>query len=143
MKETGKIIKLKGDKAVIRIDRKSACDKCRMCAIKPRSPHIDIALKNEAGAKTGDIVEVEMADHIVIKSSLFVYIIPLITAFVGLLIGLVFDKAVYQLIMFAGFLLIGFVIVFFVDKLVKNNKKYQQRITRIVLSENIQNDKEI
>ena len=140
MVETGKVIKLKGDRAVIRVDRKSACDNCRMCAIKPKSPHIDIILKNEVNAKIEDWVEIEIDDHVVVKSSLVVYTIPLITAFFGLLIGfLAFKEAAYQLIMFTGFLLVGFVVVFFIDKLIKNNKKYKQRITRIVTKE-VQND---
>lgn len=130
--ETGKVIKLKGNKAVIRVDRKSACDKCRMCALKPKSPHIDIALNNEINAKIDDTVEIEMADHVVIRSSLFVYIIPLITAFIGLLIGLVFDNVVYQLLLFTGFLIMGFVVLIFIEKLVRNNKKYQQKIVRVV-----------
>lgn len=133
MIETGKVIKLKGEKAVIRVDRKSGCEMCHMCAIKPKSPHIDITLKNGLNAKKGDTVEVEMADRVVIKSSFLVYTIPLITGFIGLLIGTVFSNMLYQLIMFAGFLILGFTILIFIDKLVKNNKKFVQKITRIVL----------
>jgi len=135
MTETGTVIKLKKDLAVVRIERKSACDSCKMCAIRPNSPHIDVNVKNEVSAKVNDIVEIYLTDGAVIKSSLIVYVIPLVFALIGLIIGLMFKNQVAQLLMFVGFLVLGFVCVYLIDRAIRRKEKYKQKILKILNKE--------
>ena len=59
MKEVGVVHKTKGSFAVVRFERKTACENCNMC-LKPREEmYVELRLKNKLNAKVGDIVEVE------------------------------------------------------------------------------------
>ena len=44
MTEQGKVIKIEKNEAVVRVQRKSACASCGMCAMKPKDSHIDCLL---------------------------------------------------------------------------------------------------
>jgi len=135
MTETGIVIKLNKNFAVVRVERKSMCNSCKMCAIGPKAPHIDIKLKNEVFAKLNDKVEISIADGIVMKSSLIVYVVPLFFAFIGLLVGLLLTSEIMQLVLFLGFLTFGFLCVFLINIYIKNRPKYQQRIVRVLAEE--------
>ncbi|MCL1900919.1 MAG: SoxR reducing system RseC family protein [Firmicutes bacterium] len=132
MTEIGTVIKLNKNSAVVRIERKSMCNSCKMCGIASDAPHIDIRLKNDVSAKANDKVEISIADGIVIKSSLIVYLIPLFFAFIGLLIGLFFADEIIQLILFFGFLVLGFCCVILLNFFIKKNPKYQQKIVKVL-----------
>ena len=135
MTETGTVIKLNKNSAVVRVERKSACDSCRICAIRPGAPYIDINLKNDISAKLNDKVEIFLTDSIVIRSSLIVYLVPLFFSFIGLLIGLFFTNEIVQLILFFCFLVLGFFCIFLINIFIRKNPKYVQRIVKILKDE--------
>lgn len=135
MTETGTVIKLNKNTATVRVERKTACESCRICSIRPNASHIDINLKNDVSAKVNDRVEIFLTDSIVIKSSLIVYLVPLFFAFIGLLIGLFFKDAIIQLVLFFGFLVAGFFCIFLINIFVKKNPKYRQKIVKVLTKE--------
>ena len=88
MTEQGKVIKIEKNEAVVRVQRKSACASCGMCAMKPKDSHIDVRVENALEAKEGDLVQIKLESGSVAKISLLVYILPLAFAVAGMLTGI-------------------------------------------------------
>lgn len=72
MTEQGKVIKIEKNEAVVRVQRKSACASCGMCAMKPKDSHIDVRVENALEAKEGDLVQIKLESGSVAKISLLV-----------------------------------------------------------------------
>ena len=126
MTEQGKVIKIEKIEAVVRVQRKSACASCGMCAMKPKDSHIDVRVENALDAKEGDLVQIKLESGSVAKISLLVYILPLALAVAGMLTGIFCRLPDWaNLVLFAGLLAVGFIIVFLLDKKIAKSKKLQ------------------
>lgn len=126
MTEQGKVIKIEKNEAVVRVQRKSACAFCGMCAMKPKDSHIDVRVENALDAKEGDLVQIKLESGSVAKISLLVYILPLALAVAGMLTGIFCRLPDWaNLVLFAGLLAVGFIIVFLLDKKIAKSKKLQ------------------
>ena len=126
MTEQGKVIKIEKNEAVVRVQRKSACASCAMCAMKPKDSHIDVRVENALDAKEGDLVQIKLESGSVAKISLLVYILPLALAVAGMLTGIFCRLPDWaNLVLFAGLLAVGFIIVFLLDKKIAKSKKLQ------------------
>lgn len=126
MTEQGKVIKIEKNEAVVRVQRKSACASCGMCTMKPKDSHIDVRVENALDAKEGDLVQIKLESGSVAKISLLVYILPLALAVAGMLTGIFCRLPDWaNLVLFAGLLAVGFIIVFLLDKKIAKSKKLQ------------------
>ncbi|MDD4290773.1 MAG: SoxR reducing system RseC family protein [Clostridia bacterium] len=127
MTENGRVIGLEGDFAVVRFDRRSACDKCGMCGGSATDKHIDVRLKNDCDVKTGDGVVVEIKSQTVLLSAVIAYLIPLAVA-IGAMLVCYFAGAeewlTFTVFMLA--LLVGYLIVHWVAK--RFSKRIDMRI---------------
>ena len=54
MTERGVVSKVKGNKATVRFERQSACDKCHMCAVTKDGMKVEIVIENTLGANESD-----------------------------------------------------------------------------------------
>lgn len=122
MTERGVIAKIKGSRATVRFDRRSACDHCHMCAVTKDGMKVEVVVENTLNANVGDFVEVEMGERFVLAAAAIVYVIPLVLVGVGIGIGTVVSELAQILMAFGG-LIIGFVIAFLLDKFVIRKKK--------------------
>ncbi len=136
MTEIGRVIKIKNNEALVRIDRKSACSGCGVCAFKPSDLYIDIPLQNTLNAKTGDRVEVDITSGSVAKMSVTAYLLPLIFSVLLLVVGVIstFPEWVSILMFFVG-LVIGFFIVATIDKRVYRRKDNMPKMINILTEE--------
>ena len=126
MTEQGKVIKIEKNEAVVRVQRKSACASCGMCAMKPKDSHIAVRVENALDAKEGALVQIKLESGSVAKISLLVYILPLALAVAGMLTGIFCRLPDWaNLVLFAGLLAVGFIIVFLLDKKIAISKKLQ------------------
>lgn len=133
MTEQGKVIKTEKNEAIVRVQRKSACASCGMCAMKPKDSHIDVRVENALGVKEGDLVQIKMESGSVAKISLLVYILPLALAVAGMLIGIFCRLPEWaSLTLFAGFLIVGFLAVFLLDKKIAKSKKLQPVLLALI-----------
>ncbi len=140
MTERGMVAKIKGNKATVRFDRRSACDKCHMCAVTKDGMKVEVVVENTLGANVGDYVEVEMGEKYVLTAAAIVYVIPLVLIGVGIGIGTLINELAQALFALGG-LIVGFVIAILLDKLVIRKKKgFTPRMTAICTetTENIQ-----
>ena len=88
IKEQGVIQEIKSDKAVVRIQKTSACASCKTrdsCNVSNREMLIEV--KNNLQAKEGDLVELSVPEGTVLKLSLLVYFMPIIALMVGAFAG--------------------------------------------------------
>lgn len=116
------VAKVKGNKATVRFDRRSACDKCHMCATTKDGMKVEVVVENTLGANVGDYVEVEMGEKYVLTAAAIVYVIPLVLIGAGIGIGTLINELAQALFALGG-LIIGFVIAILLDRLVIRKKK--------------------
>ncbi|MEG3638957.1 SoxR reducing system RseC family protein [Magnetococcus sp. PR-3] len=107
MQEQGKVVELEGDFAIIATERKSACGNCggesscnTLSGGLGKKPILFRAY-NEAGAKRGDHVVLEIREGAFLSASFMAYLLPLIALFVvalfvrsiGLNMGMMVENA--------------------------------------------------
>lgn len=122
MTERGVVTKVKGTKATVQFDRKSACDSCHMCAVTRDGMKVQIVIENSLNAAVGDIVNVQMGERFVLTAALIVYIIPLVLVGIGVGVGSLLSELA-QVLLAVGGLVVGFVIAFLLDRFVIRKRK--------------------
>ncbi len=85
--EKGIVTSLQGEKLTVSFNRSPACAGCKACAEGKKENEMVIEAYNDCNAKLGDTVEVSIEDSFVLKATFIMYVIPLITMFIGFLIG--------------------------------------------------------
>ena len=83
-KEEGIVISLDGKLAKVQAKRHSDCESCGTC---PGDMATIMDVYNPVGAKAGQRVIVEISEVNIVKAAFIVYFLPLITTFMGFLIG--------------------------------------------------------
>lgn len=138
MTEKGVVAKVVGSEATVRFDRRSACDKCHMCAVTKDGMKVEVVVDNKLGASVGDIVEVEMGEKYVLTAATIVYVIPLVLIGIGIGIGTLLNELAEALFALGG-LVVGFVIAILLDKLVIRKKKgFSPTMKAICIDENVE-----
>lgn len=138
MTEKGVVAKVVGSKATVRFDRRSACDKCHMCAVTKDGMKVEVVVDNKLGASVGDIVEVEMGEKYVLTAATIVYVIPLVLIGIGIGIGTLLNELAEALFALGG-LVVGFVIAILLDKLVIRKKKgFSPTMKAICIDESVE-----
>ncbi len=82
MQETGTIISIDGSKAVIQLDRGDSCDGCNVCHAFGESK-MQLEATNNIGAQVGDCVTVVVEPKQVVKSSMLIFMFPLLMMLLG------------------------------------------------------------
>lgn len=83
MKELGTIKKIHGDTATVLIKKNLPCgENCRQCARGCYLNKKTIRAKVTYDFKVGDLVEIEVKNHVTVKHNIFYYIIPLSMFFI-------------------------------------------------------------
>lgn len=133
MNECGKVVKLnKRNTCTISFDRKSACDQCRMCAVNKSGKTVEITVPNTLNAEIGDMVEVTMGNRYVLTAAIIVYVIPLITVAIGVIIGSFYSTMLQTILVFVG-LIVGFTIAILIDhKVIRKKKGFVPTLEKIV-----------
>ena len=117
--------------AKVTFDRKSACDKCRMClTASGEKMKVYVEVKNTLGAKVGDKVGVTMSDRFILKAAFIVYIIPVLLVGAGLAI---FRKLgdLLLLAVVAACLLLGTVVGILADRLIRKRAAFSPTLSAI------------
>lgn len=84
MRETGVVIKIQKNEALVSVKRKSSCgENCAMCKGVCKTPSHEALAVNSIDAKVGDVVLVETETKDVLKSAFLVYIVPVLLMFVS------------------------------------------------------------
>ena len=86
MRQTGKVLELRGKKAVVRFIRSDACGHCNAC-FTFGSKEADIEIDNILSAEPGETVVIELHGKSVFKASVIVYGVPLVCLLAGAALG--------------------------------------------------------
>ncbi|MDI6800299.1 MAG: SoxR reducing system RseC family protein [Actinomycetota bacterium] len=87
MKETGLVIELKENKAVVEFERSPACTGCKACSASV-SGTMRTEATNNLGAEVGDRVALNVRSKNMVAAYAIVFIIPLIFLLAGFYLGL-------------------------------------------------------
>jgi sigma-E factor negative regulatory protein RseC len=140
--EEGIIEKTSHSKAVIRIQRSSACAHCKSrgaCQIDEGKTML-IELPNDLQAKVNDHVEISVPEGSLLKLSLLVYFVPILALIAGALGGSAlaqsFDlQPTLTPLICGGFVMgIAFCVVKWVDRGAQARRNFQPRMTKILFS---------
>lgn len=133
--ETGVVIGIDGDMAKVRAARHGDCENCGSC---PGDNAMTLDVRNPLSAKVGQKVAFEIPQTNMLQAAFVVYILPLVAAAVGVIVGgYIASKLGQPLIPFqigggiAAFIL-SLIFVKLYDKSVRNNKKTLPVITKIL-----------
>ena len=83
--QDGIVVAIEGKMARVKTSRHNDCENCGAC---PGNSAIIIEADNAIGAKKGQFVEMEIQERGLLKAIFVVFIIPLLFAVIGALIGL-------------------------------------------------------
>ncbi len=87
MIEVGRIIELSEGKAKVSLPRKVGCAGCGRCAFAVGGGRMVLEAENDAGARLGDEVEVNVPSRDPLQASLSVFGLPLAALLVGVIGG--------------------------------------------------------
>ena len=133
MREVGRVVKQKDNLVTVRFPRKSTCEHCNMCAIKPNDSHVDMTLENTLNCNIDDRVEVNISRGTVLKMSLLVYFFPMVVGIIGLLVAyLLGTSEIIQMIACVGSIAVAFLVLAVIDRFYAVSKKGKPYLVRIL-----------
>ncbi|NMA95539.1 MAG: SoxR reducing system RseC family protein [Clostridiales bacterium] len=87
MKEYGIVLSVENGNAIVGLKRSSACSDCGACELGSNHSKMEITLANTVDAKPGDTVEIQLPTSQFLKASAILYLIPLVTLIIGIVLG--------------------------------------------------------
>ena len=89
MEQIGVITKIFDDKAQVEVKRMSGWgEHCKGCGSSCDTPKHIIVLKNNIGAKVGDMVEIKGKTKEILKYMMLIYFVPFIMMLIGIFVGI-------------------------------------------------------
>lgn len=141
MENIGLVKSVKENIATVEVRRASACgENCASCKGGCAPTNHYITATNEVDASAGQYVKLEMENKHVLGAAFLVYIVPLAGMILGILLGIVAVEnlgyaASKEFIGFAVgllFLMIFYFVISAIDKKIKQSKKMEVVITKII-----------
>jgi sigma-E factor negative regulatory protein RseC len=138
MLRTGRVVQAEGETLKVCFSRMDACESCGMCDAGRQ----ETVVKLQGKARIGDIVEVEMPDARVLKTSIITYVIPLAMLIAGLWIGSVLWREQEFCVVLSGIagLLLGYFCLKKIDRHLGQQKAWQPRIISVTSAEVAKSD---
>lgn len=139
MEQVGLVRKIRNNEAEVEVRRISGCggncSSCASCEVKK----VTVCLKNNIGAKEGDLVEIKAMPKKVLKYTLIAYMVPFIMLVLGIMLGVNYFQSIglknYEMYGFGVgmvFLAISFLIVKLIDKYISKKDEEVMEMTRIL-----------
>ena len=134
MEQIGEVVELHGKKALVRIQRTSACgENCAQCegGCKPTSSIVEAT--NGIYAKVGDTVKIQMNSLAFMSLAFIGYILPIIIC-IGtyFAVNAITDNIVIADISAIGALIFVLVLFYIIDKIPKKSTVFSTRIIKIL-----------
>jgi sigma-E factor negative regulatory protein RseC len=133
--EQGLVVEVINGVTKIKVGRHSDCKNCGAC---PGDNSIIISANNRIGAKPGQRVLFEMKEKNALMATFIVFILPLISTFIGAVLGMLlgkyFERNINLFAISGGIVafILSLIFVKFYDKSVNASKKSQPEIVRIL-----------
>jgi sigma-E factor negative regulatory protein RseC len=98
LEEVGVVLKVEGALAIVKTQRSSLCDGCHsggFCRALGGKSDMEVAARNEVGAKVGDEVRITVASKTFLKASFLVYMVPVTALILGAALGATLGPSLY------------------------------------------------
>jgi sigma-E factor negative regulatory protein RseC len=98
LEEVGVVLRVEGELAIVKTKRSSMCDGCHsggFCKALGGDLDMEVAARNEVGAKVGDEVRLTVASKTFLKASFLVYMVPVTALILGALLGVTLGPSLY------------------------------------------------
>lgn len=133
MREEATVVRATGRIAVLRIEKKPACEGCKVCAFKAGQSTVKVKAFNRAGAKAGERVIVAAEKDRRALASFIVYILPVLLAGAGVAVGaLALGSELWAALLCLAGAALGFAAVFGLDKLLAKTRGFGMEVVGIV-----------
>jgi len=140
VEQLGIVRKIRENNALVEIRRISGCGgNCGCCAASCDVKSVTVYLKNNIGAKEGDLVEIKASTKKVLKYTFIAYMIPFIMLIVGIVLGVNYFQSVglenYEIYGFGvGMLLlaISYLIIKLIDRYLNKKGEIILEMTRVL-----------
>lgn len=87
MEEIGSVKSIQGALATVVVKKKSACEHCTAGTCQIKEGGAELEAFNEAGAKVGQTVRVELRSYSYVKGSMMIYGLPALALIAGAIVG--------------------------------------------------------
>jgi sigma-E factor negative regulatory protein RseC len=131
MLDQGRVLKVERDRAWVEFAASSACASCGACH-QAASGKMMLEAENPVGAKMGDRVEVEISSAARVLGPLLVFGTPILFLLLGIIIGGLISETA-GIVLGIIFLVVGFLFLKLIDEYVTRQKKFRNRIIRVLL----------
>lgn len=135
--ETGRVAKIDVGKAIIEIEKGTACTKCHAgCACDLGKNTMVVEANDPIGVHVDQFVELSIPNESALRASFVVYVVPLLALIIGTLVGEYFGTAlgiknVFEILVGFGGLGLSLLFVRYYNNLFKQNLKNQPVITKV------------
>ena len=136
--ETGRVTQISDGKAVIEIERGSACSECHAnCVCTGETSTMLVEALDPVGVKLDQYVQVTVQNTSVLRAAIVVYIIPLCALISGVLLGDYLGKIfgirnILEILVGFGFLGMSLVFVKYYNAVFKRDVRNQPIITKVI-----------
>lgn len=135
MEETGTVVEVRDQVAVISTAAKGACHSCSARGICHAGEGKTMVIEawNPLGARPGDTVSIRLSSRSVLGAALLLYLVPLLVLLVGVIVGQSLTQSELWAVAL-GFLLMAavYVGIRFLDRRLSRLKKLRPEIVEIV-----------
>ena len=137
---TGLVLQKKGENAILKMQKHSACAGCGACSMADEKMNLNVEAFNDAGSEVGDIVEVQLNAPDLLKAAFIAYSIPLIALIVGVVGGI----QLLQLMSYNGnievaggaagvfLMVVSYALIRMNEKKIKKSGKYSPVIVKVI-----------
>lgn len=137
IKDSGVITDIKGNTAVVSVDKKAECAGCGLCLFKEGTNKAEFYAKNTVGAKKGDTVVIERNENGKFLGAVLAFFVPLILIGLAVLINHLFiKKEIWILVLSVILIAVWYAILALFDKKLKNIGAFNSRIVSVVSHDN-------
>jgi len=133
--QEGIVLEVNNHMAKVKTSRHNDCENCGAC---PGNSALVLEARNDIGAKPGQRVAIEIREINMLKAAFIVYILPLITVFIGVVAGGFFAESfgyqplVLQVIGGVMAFVLSVLYIKFFDSAARSDVKMQPIIIRIL-----------
>lgn len=139
MTETGRVVSVNDDAAVVAMRMSGACKKCGLCMTSGDGKEVLLLARNDADAAMGDAVEVEISPGRVLAAAFVVYLIPVLMTVVGFLVGSAVsggsEESDLPILLAVVFLVVSFVGVWLFDVHIRKSDRREATVRRVLTDE--------
>lgn len=136
MTETGRVVSVNADAAVVAMRRSQACDKCGMCMASGDGREILLLARNGASAEPGDAVEIEISPGKVLVAAFALYLLPVLMTILGFVVGNSVaggsEDSFLPIGLAVVFLVVSFVGVWLFDLRIRRTSRRDAVVTRVI-----------